>query len=196
MAKINSVCVFCGAAEGTDPAFTDAASELGTTLGEASIGLIYGGARIGIMGTLARSALRAGSHVTGIIPGHIHEIEPSMDEVHQLVLVDTMHERKMMMFEGSDAFVVLPGGIGTLDETIELLTWRQLGLHGKPVVLINISGFWNPFVGLLEHLIEARFAPKGVRDIINIVDTVGDVLPLLHALPEPELRPKPIVYYR
>lgn len=195
MAKIGSVCVFCGASEGTDPIYVEAAGELGRLLGESGVDLIYGGARIGVMGALAKAAMAAGSHVTGIIPGHILEIEPSMKDVNQLLEVDTMHERKMLMFEKSDAFISLPGGIGTLDETTELLTWRQLGLHAKPLVLVNLANFWTPFLALINHLIEEQFAPQEIRDLLHVVQEPGEVLPLLHALAEPETRPAPIVHH-
>jgi len=142
------------------------------------------------MGTLADAALAAGGRVTGIIPRHLHDREVAHPGVGHMMVVGSMHERKQRMFELSDAFAVLPGGLGTLDETIEMLTWRQLGLHDKPVIIADIAAYWAPLLGLIEHVIAKGFAYAPLRDYYRVVARVEDVLPTLAALPEPTVPPR------
>jgi uncharacterized protein (TIGR00730 family) len=185
MAKIRSICVYCGSRPGTDPGFVAGARDLGRRIGEAGIDLVYGGGRVGLMGVVADAALAAGGRVIGIIPRHLEAIEVGHRALTELIVVPSMHIRKQIMFERSDAFVVLPGGIGSLDETFEIMTWRQLKLHDKPIVVINHQDYWRPFLTLVDHLVAADFAQAGVRDLFTVVDHPADVLPALTALPDP-----------
>jgi uncharacterized protein (TIGR00730 family) len=188
MAAITRLCVYCGSSAGTDASYRAAAARLGTLLAEASVELVYGGGRVGLMGVLADAALAAGGRVTGIIPRHLHDREVAHPGVSNMIVVGSMHERKQRMFELADAFAVLPGGFGTLDETIEMLTWRQLALHDKPVIIADIAGYWAPLLGLIEHAIAHGFAGAGLRDFYRVVARVDDVLPTLAALPQPSAR--------
>jgi uncharacterized protein (TIGR00730 family) len=185
MAVIKRLCVYCGSSPGIDPSYRTAAAQLGTLLARSSVELIYGGGRVGLMGVLADAALGAGGRVTGIIPRHLHDREVAHPGVSDMVVVGSMHERKQRMFELADAFAVLPGGLGTLDETIEILTWRQLGLHDKPVIIADIAAYWAPLLGLIEHVIADGFAYVPLRDYYRVVARVEDVLPTLAALPQP-----------
>ena len=151
---VKSVCVYCGASTGTSESFVNIAKELGRELAERSIRLVYGGGGIGLMGAVADATMAAGGQVIGIIPQHLERAELGHRGLTELKIVDTMHTRKRMMFDMSDAFVILPGGMGTLDETFEIITWRQLGMHDKPVVLINHDSYWEPFLDLVDHVID------------------------------------------
>ena len=174
--KKGAVCVFCGAAKGNDPQYAAAARDLGRDLAGAGIRVIYGGGQLGLMGTVADAALAAGGVVTGIIPLHLDDRERRHPDLTELVVVGSMHERKRLMFDRSDAFVVLPGGFGTMDELIEMTTWSQLGLHTKPIVLVDVAGFWKPMIVLLDHLTEHGFVSADSRRIIRVVDDIEDVL--------------------
>ncbi len=160
-------------------------------LAGAGVGLIYGGGRLGLMGRVADGVLAGEGRVTGIIPEHLHRVEVRHEAITELLVVNTMHERKAEMFRRADAFCVLPGGIGTLDEVVEILTWRQLGLHDDPIVIVNQDGFFNPFRALLDHIVAERFAGQQTVDFLTWVDSVDDVLPAIAALPEPQLTPHP-----
>lgn len=152
---IQSVCVYCGSQPGNSPVYVEAAKLLGKSLAEHGIRLVYGGGTRGIMGTVARSVIEHGGSVTGIIPTFLIDQEASrheLGELSEVIVVKDMHERKHMMFERSDAFVTLPGGIGTLEEIVEIMTWAQIGQHTKPMVLANVDGFWNPLLSLIEHM--------------------------------------------
>jgi uncharacterized protein (TIGR00730 family) len=179
MNGLNRVCVYCGSSVGNDPAFAAAADDLGTALAEAGVGLVYGGGSIGLMGRIARKVLAAGGHVTGVIPRFLHDREVMLREVSDLVVTEDMHERKRIMFERSDAFVALPGGIGTLEELVEMMTWAQLGQHDKPIVLANISGFWRPLDDLIRHMSETGFFRPGAEVSYDRVDDVSAILPTL-----------------
>lgn len=157
----------------------------GRALGERRIRLIYGGGRIGLMGEAADAALAAGGRVIGVIPDHLQLRERGHRGVTELRVVGTMHERKNVMFELSDAFVILPGGYGTLDEAFEMLTWRQLALHDKPILFANIEGYWNPLKGLIDHFIREQFAQETSRRLFVFVDRVEDILPTLLRQPSP-----------
>lgn len=185
MASIGSVCVYCGSRKGDDPAWRRAAERLGRGFAERGITLVYGGGTIGLMGEIADAALAAGGRVVGVIPGHLDEHEIGHRGVSELLIVDSMHERKRLMFEKADAFVILPGGIGTLDETFEIVTWRQLHLHDKPVLLVNQEGYWEPFLRLIDHIIERDFASVGIRRLFRVVDDVDEVFVALGAAHPP-----------
>ncbi|HJT06062.1 MAG TPA: TIGR00730 family Rossman fold protein [Stellaceae bacterium] len=188
MAVIKRLCVYCGSSTGVDPGYREAAARLGTLLAESGVELVYGGGRVGLMGTLADAALAAGGRVTGIVPRHLHDREVAHRGIQNLIVVASMHERKQRMFELADAFAVLPGGLGTLDETIEMLTWRQLGLHGKPVIVVDIAGYWAPLIDLFEHAIAHGFAAASSREYYRVVARIDDLLPALAALPQPPAR--------
>ncbi len=191
MAEIKSICVYCGSRNGVDPRHVEAARALGTQMAQAGIELVYGGGRIGLMGVTADAVLAGGGKVCGIIPHHLQTVEVGHQGLTELHVVDSMHVRKQMMFERSDAFVVLPGGIGTLDETFEMITWRQLRLHDRPVVVVDIAGYWQPYIQMIDHIIGQGFAGAEIRRLYDVVDTAEGVLPLLARLPEPAIPAKP-----
>ena len=172
MQQIRSVCVYCGSAGAVDQRYRAAADELGHNLAAAGIKLVFGGGRIGLMGIAADAALAAGGQVIGVIPASLRDKELAHQGVSELVVVDTMHDRKRVMAERSDAFAVLPGGIGTLDETFEILTWRQLRLHDKPIFLVDIAGYWQPLRALLDHIVAQHFATSLVPRLVEIVPSV------------------------
>mgnify|MGYP006265881585 CR=1 FL=1 len=178
-AALSAICVYCGSAVGTDPAHRDAATSFGRLLAENQIRLVYGGGSLGLMGELADAALAAGGKVTGILPRFLHEREVGHPDVDDLVLVDSMHTRKRLMLERSDAFVVLPGGLGTLDETFEIITWRMLSLHDRPIVVANIGGYWDPMLALWEQQAAFGFLRTEHRRIPYVVDGVEAILPAL-----------------
>jgi uncharacterized protein (TIGR00730 family) len=185
MAPISNVCVYCGSHKGDNPEWRRAAQRLGRGLVERGIGLVYGGGTIGLMGEIADSMIAAGGRVTGIIPSHLDKHEIGHRGVSELLIVESMHERKRLMFDKSDAFVVLPGGIGTLDETFEIVTWRQLHLHDKPVLLVNQEGYWEPFLALIDHIIARDFASVGIKRLFDVVDDVDQVFDALDAASAP-----------
>jgi len=187
MASIKSVCVYCGSSNRIDPKFLDAATELGRLMGEAGLKLIYGGGRVGLMGRVADGVLATGGNVVGIIPRHLHDREVAHPGVSELLVVDTMHERKQLMAEQADAFVVLPGGYGTLDEMFEIITWRQLGLHDKPLVLADLFGYWAPLAQLLDTIIDTGFAQPECRQLYRTVTSVAEILPALGEAQPPRL---------
>jgi uncharacterized protein (TIGR00730 family) len=181
MTSIRAVCVYCGASVGADPTFAEAAQALGKMLAQNRIRLIYGGGSIGMMGALAGSVLAHGGNVTGIIPEFLVDKEHMLAGAQEVIVTRDMHERKRVMFERADAFVALPGGIGTLEELVEQLTWAQLGRHRKPILLANIAGFWEPLCELLDHMNALGFLHSTSRLNYLIADTVEDILPALHA---------------
>ncbi len=188
---ITSVCVYCGSQAGRSPAHAEAAAALGRGLAERGLQLVYGGGRVGLMGIVADACLSAGGRVVGIIPDFLRRFEVGHGAVSELIVVDSMHERKQAMFDRSDAFAVLPGGFGTLDETFEMMTWRQLGLHQKPIVAIDIGGYWQPFRALIDHLVEERFARPETRSLLTLAPDVPAFFGVL-GLPAPEaVRPVP-----
>ncbi len=183
LAPISSICVYCGSRSGNKPAYRALADALGTLLGSRRIRLVFGGGRVGLMGAAADAALAAGGDVVGVIPERLYAAEVGHGGLGKLHVVDSMHTRKAKMFDLSDGFVVLPGGIGTLDELVEILTWRQLGLHTKPVVLVG-AAYWQPLVALLDHMKAEGFSYGGIQDMYTIVDDVDKILPALEAAPE------------
>lgn len=180
---IQHVCVYCGSAIGNDPSIAAAAIDLGNRLGDAGIGLVYGAASIGIMGTVADAILGKGGRAIGIIPSHILDREVGHPGLTELHIVESMHERKKMMVDRSDAFVIFPGGLGTLDETFEILTWKQLGLHNKPVIIANIGGFWDPLISLIDYQIAKGYVKPKDRLTFTVANTVDEVMTLLQNLP-------------
>jgi uncharacterized protein (TIGR00730 family) len=179
MSKINAVCVYCGSSPGADPAFAEAARALGKALAQNGVRLVYGGGSVGMMGTLARSALDHGGKVTGIIPEFLTGKERPKPLTDDMIVTRDMHERKRKMFERADAFVALPGGVGTLEELVEQLTWAQIGHHKKPVLLANINGFWEPFRVLIDHMDRLGFIYSGLNSNLLMADKVEDILPKL-----------------
>lgn len=176
-AGLHAICVYCGSGPGTHPAYMTAARTLGNSLAKSNIGLVYGGGGMGLMGEVARSTIAAGGKVTGIIPDFLSEREHMLTEVQELIVTADMHERKRLMFERSDAFVALPGGVGTLEELVEQLTWSQLGQHRKPIVLANINGFWDPFLELLRHMRTQQFIRNGIDVQFNVVTAAEAIVP-------------------
>lgn len=189
--KVGTVCVYCGSGAGENPAFADAARALGESFAAAGTRLVYGGGDLGLMGIIARAVLRDGGKVTGIMPAFLHNRERMLKDVSELVIVDTMHERKHLMFERSDAFVALPGGLGTLEEFVEQLTWSQLGRHRKPIVLVNIDGFWDPLLDLFAKMDSQNFIRSGFELKMTVAESAGEVLPLIErALAALETEPR------
>ena len=181
MSKIKTVCVYCGSGPGTDPRFTEAAVALGKSLAENGVRLVYGGGSLGLMGSVATSVLDHGGTVTGIIPDFLKLRENALKRVQEMIVTPDMHERKRLMFEHSDAFVALPGGIGTLEELVEQLTWQQLGRHSKPILIANIANFWEPLLGLLAHMRSTQFIRPTLAIEILKAERVEDILPRLQA---------------
>jgi uncharacterized protein (TIGR00730 family) len=185
MPDIRRLCVYCGSSGAVDRQYREAASELGARLGAAGIGLVYGGGRVGLMGLLADAALAAGGEVIGIIPLRLRDAELAHPGATELVVVESMHERKRLMAEKADAFAILPGGIGTLDEMFEIVSWKQLGLHDKPILLVDIGGYWGPLRALLGQIVTKGFARPEARDLLQVVPTITALMALLEAKPAP-----------
>jgi uncharacterized protein (TIGR00730 family) len=181
MSKIKTICVYCGSGPGSNPRFIEAAIALGKVLAENRIRLVYGGGSIGLMGALATSVLDHGGSVTGIIPDFLTSRENALTRVQELVVTPDMHERKRLMFERSDAFVALPGGVGTLEELVEQLTWKQLGRHTKPILLANVDGFWEPLLALLAHMRATQFIRPNLAVDVLKAERIEDILPRLRA---------------
>jgi len=177
--KIRKICVYCGSGPGTDPAFAQAARDFGTILAKNGIGLVFGGGTVGLMGELAEAMLHRGGEVTGIIPEFLVAREHAIKGAHELILTRDMHERKRKMFEMADAFVALPGGVGTLEEIVEQMTWAQLGRHKKPILLANIEGFWEPLCALLDHMKTLEFIRGDLNFDLLVAGKVEDILPML-----------------
>jgi uncharacterized protein (TIGR00730 family) len=187
MPNIKALCVYCGSSGRVAAPYREAASELGMRLAAAMIEIVFGGGRVGLMGLVADAALAGGGQVTGIIPARLRDAELAHLGVSELVIVDSMHERKRLMAERADAFAVLPGGIGTLDETFEMLSWKQLGLHDKPIYLVDIDGYWTTLRTLLDDIVERGFAPAKTRRLLQTVSTVAELMTALAEAP-PEIR--------
>jgi uncharacterized protein (TIGR00730 family) len=181
--SLKSVCVFCGSSDAADPAYLRAAGDLGRALAAADLRLVYGGGGVGLMGATARAAHDAGGKVLGVIPEFLVGKERALETVEHVV-VKSMHERKQMFFEESDGFVILPGGIGTLEEVIELLSWRRLDLHTLPVVFYNPGDFWAPLFALFQHTVDAKLTPPAFMGAWTVVDRVEDIVPALFAGPK------------
>lgn len=181
MAKIKSLGVFCGSADGKNPAFIKAAEQLGKTLAKNNVDLIYGAGHVGMMGAVARGTLEAGGRVTGIINTLLQDREEQILKLTELKILPSLHIRKDAMFEASDAFCVLPGGIGTLDEVFEIVTLKQIGEHTKPIIMYNEDGFWEPFRSIIDGLIEQGYVKPEHADLVTYVDRVEDILPAIES---------------
>ncbi|MBD3765711.1 MAG: TIGR00730 family Rossman fold protein [Rhodobacterales bacterium] len=173
MSPLRSLCVFCGSRSGQNPAHAAAAGALGRAIGARGWRLVYGAGDVGLMGTVARAAEAAGAPTLGVIPTSLIAREQGRRQVTQFVITEDMHERKKVMFMNSEAIAVLPGGAGTLDEFFEVITWRQIGLHRKPVYLLDVGGYWQPLVALIDHLIAQGFAEDALRDYFTVVADVA-----------------------
>jgi uncharacterized protein (TIGR00730 family) len=188
MSRIKSICVYCASGPGNNPAFVEAARQFGRILAENGIRLVYGGGSVGLMGTLAEAVLDHGGAVTGVIPEFLVNREHMLTRVQERIITRDMHERKRIMFERADAFVALPGGVGTLEELVEQLTWAQLGRHKKPILIANIELFWDPLCALLDHMQKLEFIRTGLQINLLVADRVEDILPKLlqaaRAIPE------------
>lgn len=171
-----SICVFCGARAGNDPGFVADAKALGGKIARKRWRLVYGAGDVGLMGEVARACMEAGGDTFGVIPTHLMQGEVAKRDLRTLVVTETMHERKKVMFSNSDAVVVLPGGAGSLDEFFEVLTWRQLGLHARPIFILNTGGYWTPLAALIDHIIAQGFADPSLRGFFTLCDTVEEVI--------------------
>src|SRR5437763_8964155 len=200
MSKIKSVCVYCASGPGTNPAFVDSGRRLGQILADSRIRLVYGGGSVGLMGALAASMLDHGGFVTGVIPDFLVNREHMMERAQERIVTRDMHERKRTMFERADAFVALPGGVGTLEELVEQITWAQLGRHKKPILLASIAGFWEPLRRLLDHMKQLQFIREGITFDLLVAERIEDVLPMLlraaRDIPEPAKQMAPVAAER
>ncbi len=180
--SLSSICVYCGASDGVSQEYVELARQTGEKIALNGSRMVYGGGALGLMGVTARAVLEHGGQVCGIIPAHLRDREVQMQECTELHVVDGMHPRKERMFRESDAFVALPGGIGTLDEVVEIMTWHYLELHRKPLVLLNHDGYWEPFVQLLDHMTEEGFLRPVVRESFRLADTPEQVIPTMEQM--------------
>lgn len=181
MTELRNICVYCGSSSGVDPAFTEAAETLGRLMAAEGIGLVYGGGSNGLMGTVARAVRGAGGYVTGVIPDFLQRKERRFDEAQEVLVVPDMHTRKRLMFEKADAIVALPGGVGTLEELVEQLTWVQLQQHTKPVVILDTKGFWRPLLDLFAHMRNNGFIRADLEVRYLVAERVEDVIPMMRA---------------
>ncbi len=184
MSQIRSLCVLCGSRLGNDPAYREAAGRLGRIIAERGVRLVFGAGSIGLMGVVADAVLEAGGEAVGVIPEFLMRCEVGHRRLTDLVVTDSMHDRKRRMFEMADGFVALPGGLGTLDETFEIVTWKQLRLHNAPIVVLDAGGYWNPLKALIEAIIAGEFAHPAVAELFTFVSTPEEVFPALEAAPE------------
>ena len=200
MSQIKSICVYCASGPGTNPKFAEAARGFGRIMAENGIRLVYGGGSVGLMGALAMSVLDHGGTVTGVIPDFLVNREHMLERSQERIITRDMHERKRIMFERADAFVALPGGIGTLEELVEQLTWAQLGRHKKSILIVNIDGFWDPLCALLDHMEKLQFIRSGLTINLLVADRVEDILPKLfdaaRTIAEPETEMTPVAAER
>jgi len=179
MTNPKSVCVFCGASNNVAKHFLDIGAEFGKILAQNDVTLVYGGGDCGIMGAVANATMQTGGHVTGVFPVSLRNIENEHASLSEIIIVDTMHARKQCMFERSEAFIVFPGGFGTMDEMFEIITWKQLLMHNKPVIIFNYQGYWDPLIALMENIIANGFAKREVKEFYRVVDNVEDILTVL-----------------
>ncbi len=181
MARAHSICVFCGSRVGRDPAHAAAAADAGREIAERGWRLVYGGGGIGLMRIVADAALKAGGHVIGVIPEFLRAREAGHLDLDDLIVTDGMHDRKQIMFNLADAFLILPGGVGTMDETVEILTWKQLGNHKKPIVLVDVGGYWQALLTTFEQAVEAGYMGRETIELLDVVDTVEAAMALIAA---------------
>ncbi|MEY8097650.1 TIGR00730 family Rossman fold protein [Falsihalocynthiibacter sp. S25ZX9] len=168
-----SICVYCGSRNGVNPAYTEAAKQTGQMIAEENWRLVYGAGDIGLMGAVANAAQSAGAQTFGVIPTHLMKHEVGKRDLTNFIITENMHERKKVMYMNADAVVVMPGGAGSMDEFFEVLTWRQLGLHSKPIYLLSVDGYWAPLMTLIDHIIDQGFADASLRDFVHVVETVA-----------------------
>ena len=188
MAGFQSLSVFCGSKVGRNPNYEIEAQKLGSLMAERGVQLVYGGGRIGLMGVVASAVHEGGGEIVGFIPDFLRSLEIANEGIGELVVTDSMHIRKAKMFEISDAAVVLPGGIGTLDEVIEIMTWKQLRQHDKPIVLVNVDGYWDPFLGLINSVVDGGFAHPKINELISVVNSADEVFDALLNASKPDER--------
>ncbi len=186
MDNIKAIAVYCGSKSGASPVYTATARELGVQLAERNIRLVFGGGRIGIMGEVANQVLENGGEVTGVIPHFLNDLEVAHNDVTELITVESMHERKHIMFNRSDAFVILPGGLGTLDECMEIITWKQLQVHSRPIVILDVGGYWKSLRVLFQDIVDGGFAHPKALELFSIVDSVDGIFEAISAAPEPD----------
>ena len=184
MKNINSIAVFCGSRKGAAPGHAASAARFGELLAQQRIRLVYGAGNLGLMGVVANAVLDNGGEVTGVIPNFLSDLEVAHERLTELILVDTMHERKGHMFGAADAFVILPGGLGTLEEAMEIITWKQLRQHDKPIVLVSLDGFWEPLERLIDSVIEGGFAHHKAKNLYSVVGSVEDVFDAIASAPQ------------
>ena len=185
---MKKVCVFTGAASGINTLYKDAAFQMGQMLASRELGLVYGGGKLGLMGAVADGILAANGRVTGIIPKFLDNVEVGHQGVTDLHIIDSMHERKAMMYDAADAFIILPGGLGTLDETMEIITWRQLGLHQKPIIIVNLNGYWDSMLIMFQNIIDQGFMHHGHTghfDQVEDLDSLMDKLDFISGSEQP-----------
>jgi len=194
MSSVTSLCVYCGSRPGNKPGYKALAESLGRETARRGMTLVYGGGQVGLMGFAARAALALGGRVVGIIPEHLDEVEIAQTGLSELHVVNDMHTRKRMMFDRSDAFLVLPGGMGTLDEFIEVTTWSQLGLHDKPILLLDHEGYWQPLLSVLDHVIEQGFASPPTFELFTVVETLEDAFRHLETSRRPRQEAHPDLF--
>ncbi len=183
MKKITSLCVFCGSRFGNDPAYEQTARELGAVMADKGIRLVYGGGGVGLMGVVANSVMENGGEVIGIIPKFLDDMEVGKLDATKLIITDNMHERKSRMFELSDGFISMPGGLGTLDETFEIMTWKQLKIHSKPIVILDVAGYWSELSTLINAIVFKGFADKQIKGMYHIVSNTAEVFVALDSFP-------------
>ena len=191
MKNISSLCVFCGSRFGNDPAYEETARELGAVIADKGIRLVYGGGSIGLMGVVANAVMENGGEVIGVIPQFLDEMEIGKLDLTELIITNNMHDRKHKMFDLSDGFISLPGGLGTLDETFEILTWKQLQVHAKPVIILDVAGYWTELLGLIDSVISKGFADQRIKSMYQVAHNTAEVFASLDAAPEPQFKPHP-----
>lgn len=189
MSQITALCIYCGASQNVDPRHLEKADELGRVTAQKGVDLVYGGGHSGMMGAAADGALAAGGRVIGIIPEHLKDREAAHTGVTEMIVVDSMHVRKQKMFERSDAFCVLPGGLGTLDETFEIITWKQLGLHDKPIILLNLYGFWDPLMEMVQRQVQGGYLHDDPNYLFSLVDDIEGVFAAIASAKEARVKP-------
>mgnify|MGYP001226221674 CR=1 FL=1 len=186
MTDVSSIAVYCGSRVGALPAYAEAARDLGRCMVTRGVDLVFGGGRVGIMGELADTILEGGGKVTGVIPHFLDQLEVGHEGVTELIRVDNMHSRKATMFTRADAFVILPGGLGTLEEFFEVVTWKQLQLHQKPIVVLNVAGCWSRLTELTSDIVTAGFAHEKIANLFTVVETVDDIFQVINQVPTPD----------
>jgi uncharacterized protein (TIGR00730 family) len=190
-AQKRSLCVFCGAQNAVDAAHLSMGTQVGTAIAQSGLRLVFGGGDCGMMGAVANATMKAGGEAIGVFPHHLRTHEAEHTGLTETIIVGSMHERKKLMFDLSDMFAILPGGFGTMDEMFEILTWRQIGLHEKPVFIFNHLGYWNPLIAMMEHIIEQRFAKPINREFYQVVETLDELVKVVNDTPLKKFVPEP-----